>query len=264
MIISEETGFLMLCAAVRDTIGLNLESYKSKQLERRLFFFRQRYNIDSNADLARRLKIDAEMRKHFADFITINVTEFFRNAERFEALRQRYLPVLLQQQPLNIWSAGCSNGAEVYTILLVLAELAPGSHHHILATDIDEASLEKAASGTYTAQEIKEVPQQMRKRFFNEVNDSFTVLPQLRKQVQLKRHDLLRDPFPINMDLILCRNVVIYFTQETKTVLYRKFTNSLRPGGYLFIGATESIFEARSIGLRYVEPCFYEKPIHKA
>lgn len=261
MSISEDTGFIMLCAAARDTIGLQLESYKSKQLERRLFFFRQRYNLGSNAELAQRIKSDPDMQKRFADFITINVTEFFRNAERFAALRDRYLPPLLQQRPsLNIWSAGCSNGAEVYTVLLILEDLAPGCRHNILATDIDDASLIKARAGIYNSQELKQVPERLIKRYFHEVNDGFALQPQLRAQVTFKRHDLLRDPFPANMDLILCRNVVIYFTEATKAELYRNFYQCMRAGGYLFIGATESIFEARTIGLRYVEPCFYEKP----
>lgn len=255
--------FAALCSAAQDTLGLHLESYRGRQLERRLGFFRQRHGLASNADLARRLRSDEELRQKFADFLTINVTEFFRNPERFQTLRERYLPALLKQRlSLRVWSAGCSIGAEIYSVAMLLLEMAPEAKHELLATDIDAGSLARARKAIYKPQEVRETPVNMRRRYFQEMDDQRLALsPQVRNMVRFQHHDLLRDSFPENMDLILCRNVVIYFTQETKAALYRRLYDSLRPGGILFIGATESVFEARQIGLKYREPCFYEKPL---
>lgn len=262
MSVTTDTEFALLCAVARDTIGLHLEGYKSRQLDRRLSFFRQRYNLSNNTELAHRLRTDSALRKEFADFLTINVTEFFRNPDRFQVLKERYLPTLLQQrQTLRIWSAGCSQGSEVYTLALLVEQLTPARRHQFLATDIDEASLARARAGVYPESELRQVPADLRKNYFREAAGGYQIAPQLRAQVEFRRHDLLRDPFPVDMDLILCRNVVIYFTEQTKLDLYRRFFDSLRPGGVLFIGSTESIFEARGIGLRYMEPCFYQKPL---
>lgn len=258
---STDAEFIQLCHAARETIGLRLEGYRSRQLERRLIFFRQRHNLTNNMELAVRLRTDPKLRKDFADFITINVSEFFRNPDRFQELRERYLPALLQRnRTLRIWSAGCSIGAEIYSIALILSQLTPGHRHELLATDIDEASLNRCQKGLYQPQEVREVPDLLKKRYFQETPTGWQLAPAIRELVEFRRHDLLKDPFPQHQDLIVCRNVVIYFTDESKSQLYRNFYTSLRPGGLLFIGATESIFEARSIGLRYLGPCFYQKP----
>lgn len=254
------TGFAALCAAVQETLGIQLEGYRSRQLDRRLAFFRQRHGLTTNAALAIRLRRDQDFRQLFADFLTINVTEFFRNADRFESLRERYLPLLLsRRQPLRIWSAGCSAGAEAYSVAMLLQELTPGTRHYLLGTDIDAASLQRARAAIYPAQEVREVSAPMRKRLFAEHSNGYQLSAAVRSQVEFKRHDLMGDDYPGDLDLILCRNVVIYFTEETKRGLYRRFHSSLRPGGVLFIGATESILDARTIGLRYLEPCFYER-----
>lgn len=253
-------GFAALCAAVRDTLGLHLESYRTRQIERRLEFFRQRHALAGNEDLAARLRVDAGLRQQFANFLTINVSEFFRNPDRFTALRDSYLPALLaRRRSLRVWSAGCSIGAEIYSVALLLHELAPRRGHQLLATDIDEQVLLRARNGQYEAEEIKGVPAPLRLRYFQQVGSRWQVVPAVKQSIQFRRHDLLRDPFPTDLDLILCRNVVIYFTDEAKTQLYQRFAASLQSGGILFIGATESIFTARSIGLSYLSPCFYAK-----
>lgn len=254
-------GEAALQAAVRETLGLDLAQYRGRQMERRLAFFRQRHGLNSNAEVAARLRQDPQFCRQFADFITINVSEFFRNPDRFAELRERHLPALLRRRKaLRVWSAGCSIGAEIYTVALLLAELAPGQRHDLLATDIDAASLARAKAGIYQPQEIRAVPPAVQQRWFRQTEQGWEVAASLRAQVRIQRHDLLASPFPADLDLILCRNVVIYFTDAAKAELYRKFHASLRAGGVLFVGATESIFEARAIGLRYISPCFYVKP----
>ncbi|MGI6081443.1 MAG: CheR family methyltransferase [Limnochordia bacterium] len=259
---SDDQGFAALCRVVCDTLGLRLEAYRGKQLERRLGFFRRRHRIADNAELARRLRGDGELQQAFADFLTINVTEFFRNPERFEALRLRHLPTLLRQRsPLRVWSAGCSNGAELYSVAMLLAELTPGVGHELLGTDIDEGSLNQARKGVYAAQAMKTVPPSFRRYFTERGDGSFVIDRRLRQQARFEYHDLLRDAYPSDQDLVLCRNVAIYFTEESKARLHGQLAESLRPGGILVIGATESIFRARSHGLRYLKPGFYERDI---
>lgn len=242
-------------------MGLRLDSYRSQQLQRRLAFFRQRHGIGTLTELASRLRTDTALRQAFADYVTINVSEFYRNPQRFADLAEKYLPAMLGQRPrLKVWSAGCSIGAEIYTIALLLHRLTPGRSHDLLATDIDEGSMAKCRSGIYQPHELREVPAPVMRQFFFETPTGFELSATVRNQVKCSRHDMLKDPFPSDQDLITCRNVVIYFTEEAKAQLYRKFHASLRPGGILFIGATESIFEARAIGLQYLAPCFYQKP----
>lgn len=255
-----EAEFATLCAAARDVLGINLEGYRSRQLARRLEFFRQKHGLRSDGELALRLRTDTGLRQQFADYVTINVSEFFRNPERWWELRDRHLPSLLQaRSALRVWSAGCSIGAEIYTVALLLRQMAPGRRHRLLATDIDAASLVRAREATYQPHEIRAVPVAVQERFFQQTAAGWKLAPAISSQVEFSRLDLLKDPFPEDLDLILCRNVVIYFTDTAKAELYRRLVASLRPGGLMFIGATESIFAARSIGLRYLGSCFYQK-----
>lgn len=249
-----------LAAAVRETLGLCLEGYRPGQLERRLAFFRQRHGLRSNAELAARLRLDPELRRAFADFLTINVSEFFRNPDRFAELRDRHLPELLARRPsLRVWSAGCSIGAEIYSVALLLRELAPGRRHELLGTDIDEGALARARAAVYDEDALRHVPEPLRRRYFRPTPAGWELVPEVRTAVRLARHDLLKDPYPQGWDLILCRNVVIYFTDEAKAEVWQRLAASLVDGGLLFVGGSESLFGLRDAGLRYVSPCFYRR-----
>jgi len=257
---TEDPEFLTLCAAVLETLGLRLDAYRPTQLQRRLAAFRQRHGLRSNAELAARIRVDGELRDRLADFLTINVSEFFRNPDRFAELRNRFLPALLARKPaLRVWSAGCSIGAEIYSVALLLRELAPGRNHDLLGTDIDPEVLRRAREGIYEATEMRGVPDRMRRAYFRPVEGGWEILPAIRSQVRFAQHDLLRDPYPRGWDLILCRNVVIYFTDEAKAEVWRQLAASLNEGGILFIGGSESLYGVQDTGLRYVAPCFYEK-----
>jgi len=251
---------ITLFAAVRQTLGLRLEDYRSRQLERRLHFFRERHGLRTNAEVAMRLYSDPGFRRQFADFITINVSTFFRNPERYEELHVRVLPDRLRARgSLRIWSAGCSVGAEPFSVAMLLHSLAPTTPHTVLGTDIDAASLDRCRAGVYQDAELQEVPPAFRSRYFAATAAGWQVYPAVRSMVQFRRLDLLQDPFPTEQDLIICRNVVIYFTEVAKGLLLRRFGASLRPGGWLFIGATESIFDPPALGLEYRSPGFYQR-----
>lgn len=241
-----------------DLTGIDLDCYKGTQMERRLQTIMRRAGVGDLAAYAKLLSTTPARVKEFQDFLTINVSEWLRNLEKFDELQRVVLPELLSRNPrLKIWSAGCSNGSEPYSVAMILDEMDPMGRHQILATDLDEEILKVARAGTYNEKDIKSVSPSRRARYFTQQGDLFTVKPSIRAKVQFERQNLLSDPFPLDLDLILCRNVVIYFTEEAKDELYRRFHRALRPGGILFVGGTESLLKARDMGFASASPFFY-------
>lgn len=247
---------------VRRLLGIDLRSYKSQQMERRLQTIMHRCGARGYAEYVQLLRRDPAALAQLKDFITINVSEFFRNPEKFAELKARVLPELLRERPaLKVWSAGCSRGMEAYSLAIVLVELAPGGRHRLLATDLDESALAEAEAGVYSERDIAGVsPERLRDHFRRRSDGRWEVTPRLRAKITFRRHNLLTDPFEDDFDLIACRNVVIYFTEPAKAELYRRFRDALRPGGVLFVGGTESILNAREIGLETFLPFFYRRP----
>ena len=244
---------------VRSTINLN--DYKPAQMQRRITNLINRHGATGYLDFFQRLEKDATLYKVFIDYLTINVTEFFRTPEKFSDLEKTVLPDILVKTPrLTIWSAGCSIGAEPYSLAMTLDILTPTLRHRILATDLDAEMLTKAKQGAYNTNELKNVSPERLKRYFCSINDGFAVQDAIKSRVEFRRHNLLLDQFETGFDLILCRNVVIYFTEEAKNTLYRRFFAALKPGGVLFVGGTEAILNFRDIGFQSYLPFFYRKP----
>jgi chemotaxis protein methyltransferase CheR len=240
--------------------GINLSAYKSNQLHRRLLSLMSRLNVNSIDDFISLLKKDAVQRQKFLDFITINVTEFFRNPEFFEDLKDKIRRELLPNtKNLKVWSAACSIGAEPYSLAMILESISPLGKHKILATDIDSTILEKAKKGEYTAAEIKNVKQELINSYFTKLEDKYVISPKLKSMVTYKKHDLILGAYEQDFDLIVCRNVVIYFTQEIKNEIYKKFSASLKKGGLLFVGATESIYNYKEYGFEKASTFIYKK-----
>lgn len=255
-----DPSFAQLRQAFLRLTGLDLNHYRGRQLDRRLRSFAQRHGLSDLKALGERIARDPRLLQSLKDFITINVSEFFRNPEKFRELRDLVLPELLRtRRRLSVWSAGCAGGAEPYSVAILLDQLTPGVDHEILATDIDRLSLERAARGLYSDEEVRSVPAEVLARYFVGGEEAWELSESIRKRVRFRSHNLLADRYPDGLDLILCRNVVIYFTEEAKDRVYRQFARSLRPSGYLFIGGTETIFKARDYGLAAVRPCFYRK-----
>lgn len=252
------TGYSLFRKTFLDHSGIDLDLYKGTQMERRLQTIMRRAGVEDLASYARLLASSSERLKEFKDFLTINVSEWLRNPERFEELQRQVLPELLgRSRSLRIWSAGCSNGSEPYSVVMLLDEMDPGGRHTVLATDIDEEILKAARTGTYAEKDIKSVSAARRQRYFTQHGDQYIVKPVIREKVRFERQNLLADPFPTEVDMILCRNVVIYFTEEAKEQLYRRFHKSLKPGGILFVGGTESLLKARELGFSSASPFFY-------
>jgi chemotaxis protein methyltransferase CheR len=243
--------------------GMALTSYKAPQMHRRLSALLTRLRIDSFAEYARVLERDAARRQEFRDYVTINVSEFFRDANRFADLEQRVLPELLKTSAsLRVWSAGCSFGAEAYSIAIMLQELAPRGAHTVLASDVDQTILDRARAGTgYLASDVRNVGVDRTQRWLvAEPHGRFAIGPAPRTMIRFVRQDLLTDAYPSGrFDLIACRNVVIYFTAEAKERIYQKLVHSLRPRGVLFLGGTEAIMRPQSLGLSVTGPGFYRK-----
>ncbi len=242
--------------------GIDLTSYKQKQAERRIGTLLKRLGVDTFDEYCRILEKDAKARKDFLNYFTINVTEFFRTPIKFTELEKSVLPNLLNKNAngsLKIWSAGCSNGAEVYSLAIILDELTPNGRHKFLATDIDDEMLKKAKAGVYGENEMGQVSPQRSAKYFQTSEKQFILSEKIRAKVDFKIHDLLNEPFEKEFDLILCRNVVIYFTEEAKDKLYVKFFNALKTGGVLFVGGTERIPNYMEIGFKSISPFFYQK-----
>lgn len=243
--------------------GIDLQLYKEQQMRRRINNLIQKTEFKSYttffADVVRNKQKFAD----FIEYLTINVSEFFRNADKFGLLESDIIPYLLKRSDsLNIWSAGCSIGAEPYSLSIILKELTPGKRHRILATDLDIEIIGKAKKAVYTADEIKAMRGDRKVKYFTKTPDGkFALKPEIKTGVDFKRHNLLKDPFESNFDLILCRNVVIYFTEEAKAELYKNFFKALKPGGILFVGGTESILNSRQIGYETYKPFFYQRPL---
>jgi len=255
----DEYNYLKL--KLRKLIDFDLDGYKSNQMMRRLDGLISRKGLTGVISYVRLIEQDPEECARLKDFLTINVSEFFRDIQHFNVLQNLILPELLRQRHrLNIWSAGCSNGAEAYSVALILEKLSPQGHHRILATDVDEGILDKArAGGPYRRQEVRNVPEKTLKDYFNEFEGNYRVKDYLRSKVIFQKHDLVRDEYERDFDLILCRNVVIYFSEEAKQRLKLKFHESLREGGVLFIGATETMLDAEEIGFQKMHLCFFKK-----
>jgi chemotaxis protein methyltransferase CheR len=252
--------YTLLKTRIIKLIDIDLNCYKSQQMRRRLSFYIERANNMNIHSYCQLLEQDKTHQSKLRDFLTINVTEFFRDEWAFKELKTNILPDLVSKNRLKIWSAGCADGGEPYSIAILLKELSVQYIPIILATDIDEMSLLKASSGgPYTSDSIKNIPKDLLSKYFSFTDNKYWLKDSIKGMVRFKRHNLLLDTFERGFDLICCRNVTIYFTQETKTRLNQRFANSLNEDGILFIGATEFMMNPQDTGLIKLGSCFYKR-----
>jgi chemotaxis protein methyltransferase CheR len=196
----------------------------------------------------------AQDRTDLIDAVTTNTTEFFREPEHFDLLRQKILPEWRQRSGpgdrMTLWSAACSSGQEPYTLAMVLAEFGaalPGFCYRILATDISKTVLQKARSGIYERRQTERMPRELRSKYLLQAKDAplVRIVPELRRQVVFHPLNLMDTDYPLAepFDVIFCRNVFIYFDRPTQAAVAAKLCRYLRPGGYLFIGHSESLVD---------------------
>ncbi len=254
--------YALISHKILKLLGIDLSFYKSLQMRRRLQGLASS-QAGSVADYCALVERDEAALTKLKNFLTINVTEFFRDAEQFNILKTKVLPELLNQRPhISVWSAGCSNGGEPYSVAITLKEIAGDARHRIVATDIDDQIVDKAQKGgPYTDADMANVGPKLVLKYFQKETDGYYIVDEIKRMVEFKRRDLLKDRFDNGFDMIMCRNVVIYFSDEAKKKLYKGFYDSLNPNGVLFIGATETLLEAKEVGLERLHNCFYQKKI---
>lgn len=239
---------------------IDLSLYKEKQMKRRIDSLIRKNGYEHYEDYVQALKQDSGLYNEFINYLTINVSEFYRNPDQWEVLRDQIIPMLLQRSStLKVWSSACSTGDEPYTLAMVLNEYMPLSRINILATDIDAEALRKAKDGVYFEKSLEKLPEKYLKDFFIKEGNTYRVKDELKRCVEFSRLNLLRDPYPDGCDLIVCRNVLIYFTEEAKSQIYMRFNRALKDGGVLFIGSTEQIIMSAKYKLTPIKTFFYVK-----
>ena len=290
--LAETPDYVEFKTRIKRKTGIDLNLYKQQQMHRRLASLLQRSQSGDFLDYFALLERDAAEWQVFLDRMTINVSELFRNPEKWEELHRPILTEWLAKthsageaapRGLKVWSAGCSYGAEPYSLALLLDQAAPPMRHTIHATDLDRTILAKAREGQFTRADVKNVAPSLLERYFTPITawgtlppasaakaedaeriahtlePAYQVKDDIRRRIAFLPHNLLADRFEEGYDLICCRNVVIYFTEEAKHALYRRFHDALKPGGVLFVGGTERIFNAHELGFEMPIPFFYRR-----
>lgn len=240
--------------------GMDLASYKENQMKRRIEALIKKNGCRGYDDFLLRLQKDEQLLEAFKTYVTINVTEFYRNPSQWEVLESHILPLLLKKKShIKIWSAACSTGDEPYSLAMILLRLMPISSIQILATDIDKEVLRKAEQGFYTERHLSNLPERYKHQYMVPVQGGYQMKPEIRRCITFRHHDLLKDPYPKDVDLIICRNVLIYFTDEAKKKIYHQFKESLTDDGILFVGSTEQILMCQEYGMTPCKTFFYQK-----
>ena len=172
------------------------------------------------------------------------------------------IPELIRKfgKNLKIWSAACSTGDEPYSLVMALSRHIPLNQIRITATDLDKQVIAKAKVGLYSEKSIAAVPEDFKKKYFTKIGLSYQISDEIKSRVEFKEHNLLENNYPRDYHMIVCRNVLIYFTEEAKDEVFRKFYKALTPGGILFIGSTEQIINHRDMGYERKNSFYYEHP----
>jgi chemotaxis protein methyltransferase CheR len=263
--------YVVFCEGVRAICAVDLLQYKRGQMERRIkTWVERREGGDLKTYLGRLRKDPAEL-DAFLDRVTINVSHLWRHGEQWTALSSHVLPDLAErtQRPsasgtggrIRAWSAGSSYGAEAYTIAAVARESVPNARVEIRGTDLDKRMVERARRAEFSADDMRQVPPAVIKRHFEPLENGGAVAnSELQRMVRFDVGDLLRMRVsPASFELILCRNTVIYFTEEVRDALHTRLADALVPGGYLVVGASERVADPRALDLASPFPFIYRK-----
>ncbi len=247
--------------SIYDLTQIDLSAYKESQMRRRIDSLITKNNAlsyDAYVDL---IKKDRKKFEQFVNYLTINVSEFYRDAGQWKVMQEKAVPELIQRfgKNLRIWSAACSTGDEPYSIVMELSRYLPMYQIRVLATDIDKQVLDAARMGIYSEKSIHNVPPEFKRKYFKQVGSSYQISNEIKSHVEFREHNLLKDAYPSNCHMIVCRNVMIYFTEEAKVDLYKKFNQSLVKDGLLFIGSAEQILDYRSLNYNRKNACFFSK-----
>ena len=238
-----------LCAVIREQLGYDFSNYKRSTIARRIARRMQVVGLDTARAYIDRVKSDSHECDALLSDLLINVTRFFRDSGEFEALRSEVIDPLVDQtsseDELRVWVPGCSSGEEAYTIAMLLADAleraGKSPYVQIFATDIDEKMLDIGRNGNYPLSALDDIPAVYAENYVVAGSETFHFTSHLRDMVRFSHHDLIRDPPFSKMDLISCRNLLIYFDETLQKEVVPMFHFALDKGGMLFLGSSESI-----------------------
>jgi chemotaxis protein methyltransferase CheR len=242
----DTASFNRLKKVLHEGTNINFECYRESYLKRRLNVRLAATKTKTYADYMRYLKDNSNEYDLLVNDLTINYTKFFRDPDVFSFLETMILPELCSSKRwVRIWSAGCATGEEPYSIAMlvheVLKQRVKNQQINIYASDLDKTALAKAKNGEYTCRMIQGINEKLLSKYFELEDDTYKVKPFVKQLIQFEEQDLMKPPRRQNLDLILCRNVMIYFSKEIQQKIYMHFWNSLRSGGYLITGKTEFV-----------------------
>ncbi|UCG38447.1 MAG: protein-glutamate O-methyltransferase CheR [bacterium] len=243
-------------------VGFDLEAYKERCILRRIYLKVRSGGYSDLGSYYRILKRDRDELEHLVQYLTINVTEFFRNAAAFTYLEKKILPALMLQhsvhKSLNVWSAGCSSGEEPYSIAISLLRVRRKHRirtpFRVLATDVDKVILARGREGNYSRDALKNLEERDLKDFFVEDGNGYRVSEELRQHVTFRVSDVLVDRPGRLQSLILCRNLLIYFSREKQERVITGFSRAMHPGGYLMLGKAETLIGMNRLYFQSISP----------
>ena len=242
--------------------GVNLDYYKEKQMKRRIDSLIRKNKFEGYFDYLANLRDNVKLFNEFINYLTINVSEFYRNPEQWDVFKNDILPRLFNKNTnLKIWSTACATGEEPYTTAMIIKSAFNDNRHNvnIIGTDLDDDAIEKAKQGIYTFKSVEKLPKEYLENYFIKIGEYYKIKDDIKRCVRFGHLDLLRDPYPENCDIIICRNVIIYFTEEAKKYVYAKLSEALCPNGVLFVGSTEQIIMPWNYNFAPIRTFFYEK-----
>jgi two-component system CheB/CheR fusion protein len=235
--------------------GCDLTGYKRSTLMRRFQYRMRSINIDSYQSYRQYLQSDPSEWLALLDDVLINVTTFFRDRDAWVTLANEIIPKIIAskqpQEPIRVWSAACASGQEVYSLVILFAE-ALGIESCLqrvkfYATDVDEAALRQARQGIYQFREVTEIPPHLLEKYFEQTEQGYVFHPQLRRTIVFGRHNLASDAPISKIDLLVCRNVLMYFNADTQAEILIRFHFALNNSGFLFLGNAETSIAERQI-----------------
>lgn len=263
-----DTDFERFRTLIYDASGITFSTTNRSILESRLKERLREKNLVNIGDYHELLLNDKEELKYLLDSVTTNLTRFFRNQPHFDALINHVLPEVIKTKKaanstkIKIWSAGCSTGEEPYTLAMILKDKLPQSFTaEIIASDISLKSLMVGKSGFYPDSRIVGVPDAYLSRFFERKNNGYQVRDELMKMIRFDYHNLKNDSGLRQVDILFCRNVLIYFDEAAQKAVIDRFWEAMSPRSFLFIGHSESLFgmKTRFEFLKTDWACLYQK-----
>ena len=246
-----DRDFLVLKSKIFKDTTLDCHQYKDNYLKRRIGVRMRSVGVETYRNYFSILERNKEEYKKLLNDITINVTHFFRDPEAFRVLEDEVFPIMIYnkvkkgRRVIRLWSAGCSSGEEPYTLAIIIRELIEDQLDNFIlsiqGTDVDKNILNAARRGTYLPRQMEFMPPLFLRKYFTFDGELYHIGNDIKDMVRFKSHDLFKDRKGANFDVILCRNVVIYFTKEMQEILYMGFYDALNDDGYLVLGKTETL-----------------------